>query len=55
MYKLYRVGDRTEPCGTPAYIYIYLGVDISPSTETVNFHCERKELITELSGSKILN
>jgi hypothetical protein len=43
MYKLYRVGDRTEPCGTPACMY--LGVDISPSIETLNFHCERKELI----------
>jgi hypothetical protein len=39
MYKLYSVGDRTEPCGTPACIY--LGVDISPSTETLNFRCER--------------
>jgi hypothetical protein len=41
MYKLNSVGDRTEPCGTPAYIS--LGVDISPSTETLNFLCERKE------------
>jgi hypothetical protein len=39
MYILKRVGDRTEPCGTPACIS--LGVDISPSTEWLNFHCER--------------
>jgi hypothetical protein len=44
MYKLYRVGDRTEPCGTPAYID--LGVDISPSTETLNFLCERNYSIS---------
>jgi hypothetical protein len=44
MYKLYRVRDRTEPCGTLAFIY--LGVDISPSTETLNFRCERKEIIS---------
>jgi hypothetical protein len=44
MYKLYRVGDRTEPYGTPACMY--LGVDISSSIETLNFHCERKELIS---------
>jgi hypothetical protein len=40
---LYNVGDRTEPCGTPACIS--LGVDISPSTETLNFLCERNELM----------
>jgi adenine-specific DNA methylase len=44
IYILYRVGDRTEPCGTPAYIS--LGVDISPSTETLNFLFERKELLS---------
>jgi hypothetical protein len=33
-----------EPCGTPACIY--LGVDISPSTETLNFRCEGNELIS---------
>jgi hypothetical protein len=43
MYKLYSVGDRTEPCGTRAFIS--LGVDISPSTETLNFLCERNELV----------
>jgi hypothetical protein len=40
---LYRVGDRKEPCGTLACIS--LGVDISPSTETLNFCCERNDLI----------
>jgi hypothetical protein len=34
-YILYNVGDRTEPCGTPAFIS--LAADISPSTETLNF------------------
>jgi hypothetical protein len=43
-YILYRVGDRTEPYGTPACIS--LGVDILPSTETLNFLYERKELIS---------
>jgi hypothetical protein len=43
-YILYNVEDRTEPCGTPACIS--LGVDISPSTETLNFRSERKELIS---------
>jgi hypothetical protein len=38
---MYRVGDRTEPCGTPAFMY--LGVDIFPSTETLNFLCERND------------
>jgi hypothetical protein len=33
MYKLYSVGDRAEPCGTPACMY--LGIDISPSIETM--------------------
>jgi hypothetical protein len=44
MYKLYRVGDRTEPCDIRACMY--LGVDISPSTETLKFLCERNELIS---------
>jgi hypothetical protein len=35
---------RTGPCGTSAFIS--LGVDISPSTETLNFLCERNELIS---------
>jgi hypothetical protein len=34
--------DRTESWGTPAHIS--LGVDISPSTETLNLRCERKGL-----------
>jgi hypothetical protein len=41
IYILKRVGGKTEPCGTPTCIT--LGVDISPSTETLNFLCERKE------------
>jgi hypothetical protein len=24
IYMLYNVGDRTEPCGNSAYIYIYI-------------------------------
>jgi hypothetical protein len=44
MHRLYNVGDRTEPCGTPACIS--LGVDISTSTETRNFLQERKVLIS---------
>jgi hypothetical protein len=35
MYTMYNVGDRKEPCGTP--VYIFLGLGISPSTETLNF------------------
>jgi hypothetical protein len=38
--KLYGVGDRTEPCGTPARIY--LGMDILP----LNFSSEGNELIS---------
>jgi hypothetical protein len=45
-YKLYSVGDRTETCGTPTFIY--LGVDISPSTETLNFLYERNELMSSI-------
>jgi hypothetical protein len=41
IYILNRVGDKIEHFGTPACIS--LGVDISPSTETLNLHCERKE------------
>jgi hypothetical protein len=44
IYILYKVGDRTEPCGTPAYIS--LGVGISPMNETLNFLWERKEPIS---------
>jgi hypothetical protein len=39
VYILYYVGERTEPCGTPACIS--LGTDISPSTETFNFLWEK--------------
>jgi len=42
--KLYSSGERTEPCGTPAYISF--GVDNSSSTETLNFLLERNELIS---------
>jgi hypothetical protein len=41
---LYKVGDKTEPCGTPACIS--LAVDISPSNKTLNFRCERNELMS---------
>jgi hypothetical protein len=44
MYKLYDVGDRTEPSGTPSCIS--LGVDNSPSTETLNLRCDRKDPIS---------
>jgi hypothetical protein len=44
MYRLYRVGERMEPCGTPACIF--RGVDSSPSTITLNFQWERNELIS---------
>jgi hypothetical protein len=43
MYKLYSVENRTETCGTPACMY--LGVDISPSSDTLKSFCERNELI----------
>jgi hypothetical protein len=42
MYNLYRVGDRVEPSGTLACTS--WGVDISPSTEILNFLLERNEL-----------
>jgi hypothetical protein len=38
------VGERTEPCGTPASIY--LGVDNSPTIQTLNFLWDRKEQIS---------
>ena len=44
MYKLYNIGFRTKPWGTPACIS--LGFDISPLTETLNFLLERNELIS---------
>jgi hypothetical protein len=42
MSKLCSVGDRTELCSISACLS--LGVDIFPSTETLNFVCERNEL-----------
>jgi hypothetical protein len=53
MYILKRVGERTEPCGTPACIT--LGIDNSPSTETLNFLYERKELISLIKLVKSSN
>jgi hypothetical protein len=49
MYKLYSVGDRMEQlrmerCGTLAYIC--LGLDISPSTETLDFRSVISEVIS---------
>jgi hypothetical protein len=41
--QVYSVRDRTETYGTPAFVS--LGIDTSPSTETLNFRCERFELI----------
>jgi hypothetical protein len=38
--KLYRVGARTEPYGTPC---ISRAVDVSPSTITLNFLLERND------------
>jgi hypothetical protein len=47
--------DKTEPCGTPACIT--LGVDISPSTETLNFLCEKRanKLIKLVENSNLDN
>jgi hypothetical protein len=44
MYKLYNVGYRAETCGT--LVCIYLGVDISPSIETLTFRFVRNKLIS---------
>jgi hypothetical protein len=44
IYTLNSVGERIELCGTPACIS--LAVDISPSTETLNLRCERKDPIS---------
>jgi hypothetical protein len=44
IYKFYRVGARTEPCGTPACII--RGVDNSPSAVTLKFLFVRNELIS---------
>jgi hypothetical protein len=50
---VYNVGDRTQPCGTSAYIS--LGIDISPSTKALNFLWERKELISLFKLTKNFN
>jgi hypothetical protein len=44
MCKLYIAEDKTELCGTLASVY--LAVDISLSTKTMNCCCERNELIS---------
>jgi hypothetical protein len=49
MYKLYSLGARTEPCGTLAATF--LGEEISPSTETLNFLVVKKE---RTYGSQLL-
>jgi hypothetical protein len=41
MYKLYSIGARTEPCGTPAATFLV--EESSPSTETLNFLLLKKE------------
>jgi hypothetical protein len=53
IYILYRLGDRTETCGSRACIS--LGVDISPSTETLNFLFERKELMSLIFSAENFN
>jgi hypothetical protein len=53
MYKLYNIGERTERCGTPACIS--LGVDNSPSTETLNFMLERNGLISLIVLAESIN
>jgi hypothetical protein len=50
MYNLYIVGDRTEPWSTIACIYLV--VNISPSTQTPNFNCERNYIYI---SSKLLS
>jgi hypothetical protein len=46
MYELYSTGARTEPCGTPAAIF--LGEESSPSTETLNCLLIKKEANSNL-------
>jgi hypothetical protein len=43
MYRLYNIGAKTEPWGISAAIF--LGVENSPSTKTLNFLSVRKETI----------
>jgi hypothetical protein len=47
IYRLYDIGARTEPWDTPAAIF--LGVENSPSTKTLNFLSVRKEAIVLMS------
>jgi hypothetical protein len=51
IYMLYKVGDRTEPWGTPARIS--LGVDILPSTGTLNLRCGRKEIVSLIADQSL--
>jgi hypothetical protein len=44
MYKLYSIGARTKPCGTPAATFV--GEESSHSTETLNFLVVIKEAIS---------
>jgi hypothetical protein len=44
MYKLYSIGARTEPCGTPAATF--LCEESSPSIETLYFLLVKKEAIS---------
>jgi hypothetical protein len=44
IHKLYSTGVRTEPCGTPASIF--LGKESSPSTEILNYLLFKKEAIS---------
>jgi hypothetical protein len=53
MYKLYTVGARTEPCGTPASIS--RGLDNSPSVVTLNFLSVRNELISFINFAENCN
>jgi len=53
IYKLYIVGARTKPCGTPASISLW--VDISPSTETLNCLWDRYGLINFIKLNESCN
>lgn len=53
LYKLCRIGDRVESCGTP--VCITLVADILPSTKTLNFLFEWKELISLIKLVKKCN
>ncbi len=52
MNKRKRVGESTEPCGTP--LFIVLGVEQSPSTTAEMERSERKLEMKELSASSEL-